>query len=219
MLFKICFTESAEKKPPKLQKLCELPSVQQTLSIQVIGTHLVHVVGVVVLIIVVVQSEGGCAFPGFDDNLVHHRLVGLVTSPLLRYVLLVVHRLLSTLALPVTETQQDSTELSQISDGCVSDKEAVCVCVCFHLLPFQMRDMSTLSLRKTSNSSSSNTLDLLCRTSGSSSFTGLKGQKWNRHRTKQILHDHHFKMLHNSVTIMRFLIFISLLMYVLLSSW
>lgn len=129
MLFKICFTESAEKKPPKLQKLCELPSVQQTLSIQVIGTHLVHVVGVVVLIIVVVQSEGGCAFPGFDDNLVHHRLVGLVTSPLLRYVLLVVHRLLSTLALPVTETQQDSTELSQISDGCVSDKEAVCVCV------------------------------------------------------------------------------------------
>lgn len=49
----------------------------------------------------------------------------------------------------------------------------------FYLLPFQTRDMSTWSLRKTSNSSSSKTLDLLLRTLGSSSFTGLKVQKKN----------------------------------------
>lgn len=52
--------------------------------------------------------------------------------------------------------------------------------VCSYLLPFQMRDISTWSRRKTSNSSSSNTLDLTFRTSGSTSFTGLKEQKKNR---------------------------------------
>ena len=45
-----------------------------------------------------------------------------------------------------------------------------------HLLPFQMRDMSTLSRWNTSNSSSSNTLDLSLSTGGSSSFGALGTQ-------------------------------------------
>lgn len=46
--------------------------------------------------------------------------------------------------------------------------------------------MSTCSRRKMSNSSSSKTLDLLFRTSGRSSFTGLEGQRSSRHKTQLI---------------------------------
>ncbi|TNN58190.1 hypothetical protein EYF80_031623 [Liparis tanakae] len=85
---------------PLPQQRRVLDKLVPAVPVQVVGAHLAHLIGVVVLVVVGIQRVGLARFPRLQHDLLHHRLVGLVPSLLLRNVLLVVQRLSSVLSFP-----------------------------------------------------------------------------------------------------------------------
>lgn len=79
--------------------LWALPPIQQVIVvIQVVGSHLIDVIGVVVFVVIIIQEEAWVI--GIHQYLLHHGFVGQVPCLLLCYVLLIIQQGVEALPLP-----------------------------------------------------------------------------------------------------------------------